>query len=544
MIDVVWLSVKEDVPNRGMWDQAFVEDLIQDTFHEVKHHDSTHGLEGAIVVIPCRNQADRVNEIVHELSHLAWCVVILTGDEEGVFPIEAMTHPNMKVWVMSPQQGRHDGYRKLGSGYNPFLRKTVQYNDKLTNWFFSGQINHERREMCRKALLSIQKDIPGEYNGTDGFTQGMSPEEYSIRLSQAKVAPCPSGIQTPDTFRLFEALECGCIPIADEFAGAKKTEPGYWTWFFGEAPPFVRLTTYEGLKDYIVESLDGWKNKANHVFAWWQTYKYKMRQWLIEDVKTVSSKDYTQNITVLMPTSVIPSHPSTDVIDQCIKDVRAKLPNSDIIIMFDGLNPHFEDRRGKYEEYIRRVLWKANFEWKNVVPLIFDKPTHQVGMTRKALEYVKSPTILYVEHDCPICSDIEFGYSWDELVKTILEGQANVVRFHHEAQILPSSQELLLGSVEKVNGVPMIRTAQWSQRPHLARTQFYKEMLEHYFAPDAFGMIEDHIYGIVVGACKDNMMGWHSWKLWIFHPEGGNIKRSYTLDGRQEDPKLDEEFKY
>ena len=32
--------------------------------------------------------------------------------------------------------------------------------------------------------------------------------------------PCPSGPATPDSFRLWEALEAGCVPIADGYAPA------------------------------------------------------------------------------------------------------------------------------------------------------------------------------------------------------------------------------------------------------------------------------------------------------------------------------------
>jgi len=86
---------------------------------------------------------------------------------------------------------------------------------------------------------------------------------------------------------------------------------------------------------------------------------------------------------------------------------------------------------------------------------------------------------------------------------------------------------------------------EWSQRPHLARTKFYKEMLANNFSPNTYGMIEDHIFGQVIADCKDNgLMGWYSWRLWIFHPTDGNIKRSYTLDGRKDDPKHDEDYKY
>jgi hypothetical protein len=64
-------------------------------------------------------------------------------------------------------------------------------------------------------------------------------------------------------------------------------------------------------------------------------------------------------------------------------------------------------------------------------------------------------------------------------------------------------------------------------------------MIYNYFHPDSKTMIKDVIHGAVIEDCrKDSIMGWYSWRLWIYHPEG-NIKRSYHLDGRGGDPKFE-----
>jgi hypothetical protein len=55
----------------------------------------------------------------------------------------------------------------------------------------------------------------GTFIPTKGFTQGDPHDLYYRQMADAKVAPAPSGPETPDSFRLFEALESGCVPIAD-----------------------------------------------------------------------------------------------------------------------------------------------------------------------------------------------------------------------------------------------------------------------------------------------------------------------------------------
>ena len=551
MIDVIWLDYKE---NNGYWSQAMLKDMFSgDKF--VQHRgigiaDDFKADSGAIIIFHAQDNEGKLERLQSDINKFPWVVLVITGEVTANFPYGKLEHPNMRTWVMSPQDdfinGAETSVRLIPCGYTPKLASLASYKDKEIDWIYDGQVNNERREQMSEQLRNL-RDTSGlncEFMPTAGFSMGHPQTEYYDKMSNSKIAICPSGV-TLDTFRMFEALELGCIPIVDEQLPGKELPPGYWGWFFKDQVPFPVVSNYEGLPSYIREWLVDWKAKSNRIYAWWQRYKRNLKLNILSDVKAVSGIDTTEDVTIIIPTSTIPSHPDTAMIEKAVLDARTKLPNSEIIITFDGLTNHFAGRKDVYDEYIRRVLWKANFEWHNVFPIIFDKPTHQVGMARVALDHVKTPTILYVEHDTSICADIDFGYSWDELVKTILSGEANVIRFHHEAYILPTSKHLMIGDVEPVNGVPMVRTMEWSQRPHLARTKFYKEMLANNFSPNTYGMIEDHIFGQVIADCKDNgLMGWYSWRLWIFHPTDGNIKRSYTLDGRKDDPKHDEDYKY
>jgi hypothetical protein len=79
-----------------------------------------------------------------------------------------------------------------------------------------------------------------------------------------------------------------------------------------------------------------------------------------------------------------------------------------------------------------------------------------------------------------------------------------------------------------------MRTAQWSQRPHLSTVKYYKDVVLPFSDDKSF--IEDRFHGKVQDDIlpydEFNQAGWDTHKLWIYHPEG-NIKRSYHLDGRQ-----------
>jgi len=554
-IPYIYLTYKSDTPAKGYWDHGLVNDLLNGELwkvpYDIEYEEKTSlsGLDSAIIVFPARSQVDCVEKLNKDIAKLKWVVLFLTGDEEALFPVEEIKHDNIKIWVMSPRPGRHDKYRKLGTGYPPQALENMQYSKKELDYFFAGQITHQRRYEMQKQIKVIQankekNNLNGLFIPTQGFTQGEKPEDYYKHLSDAKVAYAPSGPETPDSFRLFEALEADCIPIADTRDPKGIFPDGYWTFFFGEEPPFPVITNYEQLQGYTQDVLKDWKHISNKVFSWWQRKKREIAYNLFTDLNTLGYiKDYLQspdnNITVIIPSSPIKSHPSTEIIEQTISDIRQQLPDAEIIITFDGIREEQKEYKERYEEYIRRVLWKCNFEWHNVLPIVFEEHEHQARMMREALEYVRTPLILYVEHDAPITPDRTFN--WMDCCLAILSGEANVIRFHHEALILPDHEHMMIGEPKYVFGTARLqRTYQWSQRPHLASVAFYRKVLEDHFHPDSRTMIEDVLHGVLEESFKkDKLMGWYNFRVWIYTPEDEDIKRSYHIDGRKDDPKFE-----
>lgn len=567
MINVVYLSFKPNVPPDDYWDLGMLKSLFNRQMwspvlgHEFKEHTSPDTLpkdtDGAVVVFPARNQVECLAQLNAFLKSLKWVVLILVGDEANEFPAEQVSHPNMKLWIMSPNPEKHgDEVRKIGTGYPPQALTLLpnyekDYLKKPLDYYFAGQITHERRQELKEVLETLDEfkhahGMKGKYNFSERFTEGVSHEEYFKNLAGAKCAPAPSGPENPDSFRLFEALEAGSIPIADAYS-PKLKHPDYWTYFFGEQPPFPVITNYADLNGYIQDAAENFIPMGNKVFAWWQRYKRRFAYWLEKDINNLrlteaepqqgNMRDF---ITVIMPSSPILDHPSTEMIEQTIKDIRIHLPNSEILITVDGVRAEQQTYKDNYEEYKRRLLWKANHEWSNVLPIIFEKHSHQATMAREVLKLVKTPTILYVEHDTPLVPDRP--YDWKGLTRNILDGTANIIRFSHESKIIEEHKHLVLSDPEVKHGVRMIKTSQWSQRPHLASTAFYKHMLNTYFHPESLTMIEDVIHQIVeIDMRQAGKQAWFNWRIWMYAPEDpdGSILRSYNLDGRKSDPKYE-----
>jgi hypothetical protein len=483
---------------------------------------------GIVLVIPGRYWHNRTAEISAAIARYAWVLAIRTSDEEALLDISAIAHPNILWWVQTPRtDSDHTAVRYLPLGFPPHFNGLPRMGPKRVDVFLSAQNTHERRRECFDALTQV--DRSKTVHETPGFTQGLPVHDYAGRMRATRVAPCPSGAVSPDSFRVYEALESHAIPIADDISPVDPSQ-GYWAAMFPDAP-WPTISRYSDLPGYIGDSLMHYPRLANRTAAWWIAQKRRMGERLIRDLDALGAAPAPRRppITVLISSSPIPSHPSTAVLEETVESVRDRLPDAEIVLMLDGVRAEQEHARTDYERYIQRVLELADHQWHNVLPLIFDEHLHQGECTKRALEYVRTPLILFVEHDTPLAGGIPF----DDMAAAVTSGSANVIRLHHETRILDEHRYLMLDDGPRVvDGVPMQRTIQWSQRPHLASVAWYRGLLDRAFPHGERDFIEDKAYGLLINDHRrDGHMGWLGWRTWIYTPDG-NVLRSYHTDGR------------
>lgn len=301
-INVVWLSYHEpDVIARGYWDQGLLEDIFNRgnfehhinfaTDSNPKGYMPNSTTDGAVVVINGRTHVEDVDKINADLARLRWVVFIETGDEEALFPIQEIKHPLLRVWVMLPRMNLHnDVSYKMPNGYRPDTRpllKRAGEQGRIYDYFFAGQINHARREQCIEAAKALENQN-GILVTTDGFGKEVLPySEYISKMAQSKIVFCPSGIESPDNFRLYEALEAGCLPIVDAFATNNQAW-GFWQYLFGSDMPFPVIPYWSDLPTLLPELLKDYPANANRASAWWQLVKRNMFNKLIDDITEVS----------------------------------------------------------------------------------------------------------------------------------------------------------------------------------------------------------------------------------------------------------------
>ena len=233
-------------------------------------------------------------------------------------------------------------------------------------------------------------------------------------------------------------------------------------------------------------------------------------------------------ITCVIPTSPIPSHPSTAILDETISSIRFHMPEARIIVMADGLRDEQDDLLENYDLYLRRILHRGNERRLGAIR-VFNGFQHQVGMMRMILPQIQTELLLWCEHDTPLVTDEPID--WYGCCAAIESGDVNLIRFLHEAHILSEHEHLMLEQIES-HGVPLRKTIQFSARPHLASVAFYRKLLER-FSPNAKCFLEDAAHSF----CQSEP--WADWRLSIYNP-AGNAKRSLHSDGRAGGPKFDD----
>jgi hypothetical protein len=227
--------------------------------------------------------------------------------------------------------------------------------------------------------------------------------------------------------------------------------------------------------------------------------------------------------TVLITTSPSKHHPDTSLIESTLASVRWHFQKAQILILCDGVRKEQEGYRQRYSDFIIALESSVLARWPNVRLVVFPDWQHQAWTIAKGIEQVKTPLILFTEHDQAFLKEY---IPWSNLAACILDNRAKLIRFMLEDELKPEWSHLMIGPMA---GGILTKTVQWSQRTHLALTDYYRWLIERHLKPGDRCYLEDRFYGL-----QDS---WEDNKLTIFTPP--NPRRIYHLDGRGDDAKFE-----
>lgn len=229
----------------------------------------------------------------------------------------------------------------------------------------------------------------------------------------------------------------------------------------------------------------------------------------------------SNQITVVVPTCSRPSHPSTRILDETIASVRASLPDSPLLITCDGPRPELDrSQLMKYAGFCEAIQGR----YENAKVTVFEKRGHQTGNLEAILPEIKTPLLMFCEDDWKILPNIQ----WDRLSELILRGTYNYVKLYPQPRVSPWHEHMMRERDHHEFGsehVFCIRTVQFSANPHLASTEWYRELYRRHLS-NKVEFIEEVLHGLIGQAA------WDEYKLAIYNPDAGDMYRCAHLDGK------------
>jgi len=251
------------------WDYGLLKEIFDNHNIEQIKVNSLPITDRAFVVIPGPQNIGHEKHISKELKNISRLVLFITGDEEGVFDIDRIDHPNAEIWIQYPHK-KHEAYNKLPVGVPQHLKNNLpNYKTKTYDVFFAGQITHQRREQLAGAIALVNNAL---YKPTDGFARGDKPIYYYDNLASSKIAACPAGAVSIDSFRLYEAIEMMSLPIVD-FIDSSGLEDDFYQRLFNEVVPFYKTKDWNELSNINLKLLEAYPNNMHTVVCWWIKYK-------------------------------------------------------------------------------------------------------------------------------------------------------------------------------------------------------------------------------------------------------------------------------
>ncbi len=143
--------------------------------------------------------------------------------------------------------------------------------DRTLVWSFLGEMKASRLEMAR-SLSTLQPHRAFGIAPVAGQSRPQfSKSEFDAVLGDSIFAPCPMGNVVLETWRLYESLERGCIPIIE-----KRPALDYFSSLFGEDHPIPAFSSWTSARRFIEAACRdrAWINqKQSDIHLWWSRSK-------------------------------------------------------------------------------------------------------------------------------------------------------------------------------------------------------------------------------------------------------------------------------
>ena len=197
--------------------------------------------------------------------------LIHLGDETGTYDLTSIYNKFSFVW-RTFCLNKFFNNKKISCipiGYKSGVCLIKQEDARKNKWAFIGTPHRSSRH----DILFQYSDIkPSFCHKTKKFNKNIIDTiQMSKILSATEFIPCPNGFFHPETYRLYEALECECIPIVENAFR-------YYDRLFPNNP-FIKVDKWIEAKSIIGEwNKEQINHKREECKSWWQKYKIGLQE--------------------------------------------------------------------------------------------------------------------------------------------------------------------------------------------------------------------------------------------------------------------------
>ena len=252
---------------------SWIYTIIEQAKYEIIDHVNKIDEKDQLIIID--SQLSIKKELYEKLSKKCSSIYLIhLGDEGGTEDTNLIYNYCKHVWRTFglPKYFNNDKITCIPIGYKSgpnFQNKEIIKRNFL--WSFMGTIHGA----SRYDLIHQNQNLkPNFINKTSSFASGesLNSEKYYEIMYDSIFIMVPHGYIHPESYRLYEALEAGCVPIIEN--------PHNFYDNFLLKNPLIKINLWKESSE-IIKKLFNDKNKlkekSDEINLWWKNYKKNLQ---------------------------------------------------------------------------------------------------------------------------------------------------------------------------------------------------------------------------------------------------------------------------
>ena len=287
MIKLLWNTHKQIAPTAnqpnnkdainyqwGLYHKENSDKWINEILFKIKFQpiQEEKDIENEDILIIVDSSIEKKIELYDRLKLICSKIFLIhLGDEYGFHDLSPIYNNCDKIWRTFCSNKYFDNKKVscIPIGYKSGVLYQKPTNKRKYKWSFIGTPHKSSRHDLLFQLSNIE---PSYCHKTKKFNEKIiEVNDMSKILSSTVFIPCPNGFVHPETYRLYEALECECIPIVEN-------SYQYYDRLFPNNP-FLKVNRWIESKGIIEKwSDEKIKLKQKECKIWWTNYKLQLQK--------------------------------------------------------------------------------------------------------------------------------------------------------------------------------------------------------------------------------------------------------------------------